>query len=538
MIVLALGVIGLVAPSSRTLQLWPDRSTGVTSALLEGMPAHADPQVFPFGVQRISAGDVVRARTYLHFPLDVFSPGTEILHATLYVYVDSVSDTGEATFGAYRVLEPWGEEGWGDDTTTWPALLAVPIADTVARFDVVTPTLRVSTPTPAATSILTPTPALTPTDTSALFSKPAGHGLVQGTMVTIDPPSVNVALGATTEVDIYIENVTDLYSAEVYMTFNPAVLEVIDADPDTLGVQIEPGTFFNLESVELNEVLQDDEEVGEIGEIYFTTYQEEPVNGSGVLATITFRAGEDVGTSDIDFDYVFLDDYNHDPIDADIHIQNGSVTVSTPTPTPTLTPTSTSTSTPGPTPTPTHIPTPGPSPTSASTSTSGPTPTSPTSPLPTPPPESGPTPTSPTSPLPTPSPIPTTPTSPLSPTVPVVALQQGGGTWLTWDVTALMRAWEAGEVPNHGLALAPAPDPDADPETAGDLLVARWLPADDPGTRPYLIVEFEVHPVTPTPAATPVPILPPAGGPMEWGAVGLLLVGVVLLALGLAARRR
>ena len=117
-----------------------------------------------------------------------------------------------------------------------------------------------------------------------------------------------------------------------------------------------------------------------------------------------------------------------------------------------------------------------------------------------------------------------------------MALQQGAGTWLTWDVTALMRAWQAGEATNHGLALAPAPDPDADPETTGDLLVAHWLPADDPSTRPYLIVEFEVHPVTPTP--TPVPILPPAGGTVGWWGAGLLLVGVVLLALGLAVRRR
>lgn len=116
-----------------------------------------------------------------------------------------------------------------------------------------------------------------------------------------------------------------------------------------------------------------------------------------------------------------------------------------------------------------------------------------------------------------------------------MALQQGAGTWLTWDVTALMRAWQAGEATNHGLALAPAPDPDADPETTGDLLVAHWLPADDPSTRPYLIVQFEVHPVTPTP--TPVPILPPAGGTVGWCGAGLLLVGVVLFVLGLAVRR-
>jgi len=119
-----------------------------------------------------------------------------------------------------------------------------------------------------------------------------------------------------------------------------------------------------------------------------------------------------------------------------------------------------------------------------------------------------------------------------------MALQQTAGTWLMWDITALMRAWQAREVPNDGLALAPAPDPDADPEIVGDLLVARWLSVDDPVTRPYLIVEFEVHPVTPTPTATPVPVLPPAGGPVGWWSTGLLLIGAALLILGLVTWRR
>ena len=101
-----------------------------------------------------------------------------------------------------------------------------------------------------------------------------------------------------------------------------------------------------------------------------------------------------------------------------------------------------------------------------------------------------------------------------------------------------MRAWYAGEVPNHGLALAPAPDPDAGPETAGDLLVARWLAVNDFSTKPYIIAEFEVHPVTPTPTATPAPLLPPAGSTVGWRGVGWLLVGAALLILGLAGRRR
>jgi hypothetical protein len=126
-----------------------------------------------------------------------------------------------------------------------------------------------------------------------------------------------------------------------------------------------------------------------------------------------------------------------------------------------------------------------------------------------------------------------------------VELGQVAGTWLTWDVTVLMRAWHAGEVPNDGLALAPAPDPDAAPGAENDLLVARWLAAADPDTLPNVVVEFEVHPVTPTPTqpssplATPtnVPVLPSAGSHVGWGNAGLLLAGVGLLTLGLIVRQ-
>ena len=104
---------------------------------------------------------------------------------------------------------------------------------------------------------------------------------------------------------------------------------------------------------------------------------------------------------------------------------------------------------------------------------------------------------------------------------------------MAWDVTALMRAWLAGQVSDDGLALASAPKPDADPETAGDLLVARQLSADDPDTRPYLIVEVERRPVTPT----PVPSLPPAGRHGGWRAAGWLLIGAAVVLLGLTLLR-
>ncbi len=340
-IVLALGAVGLGTPSSRVLQVWPDRSVGVTSGLLEGSAEYDATQVLPFGVCYASGGDDVQARTYLHFPLDVFPPGTEILHATLHVYVDAGSGSGEATMGAYRVLEEWEEEDWGGDPATWPVLLTSPMAIETVHLDVEAPTLPGFTPT--ATFALTPSPTSMP--------------------------------GAT----------------------------------------------------------------------------------------------------------------------------------STPEATPSTTPTPTSPSS--------SLPTPTSSTSSLPTPTAGPT-TLPTS-----------TPSTSTPPSPTPS-----PSSP----GPVVPLGQAAGVWLEWDVTALMRAWMVGEVSDYGLALAPAPSPDAGTETAGDLLVAHWLATDDPETKPYLVADFIVNPVTPTPA----PMLPSAGGAGRLSAAGVLLVGAALLVLGLAARRR
>jgi hypothetical protein len=335
------------------MQIWPDRSQGAAFGQLEGPTDQA--AALPFGVYRTSTGEIARARTYLHFPLDVFPPGSEILHATLYVYVDSSAGGGAAMFGVYRPLEPWDEGIWGSDPAGWPALLTSPIA-------------------------LTTTFAFTATHFAAAVRKPL--------LASVPVAASTLALSARSE----------------------AVSSEAPATPPTSPLDTSPLT--------------------------------------------------------------------------------------TPTPpTPTPTPAATSTASPQ--------------------STLRPTSQATASPRPT---------------------LPPAPTAVPGAAPPVVALQQTAGTWLTWDVTALARAWLAREVADEGLALAAAPNPDAGPEAAGNLLVARWLTADDPITRPYLIAEIVVHPVTPT----PIVLLPRAGSPPtgQWSGTLLLVAGAVLLALGLAVRGR
>lgn len=203
---------------------------------------------------------------------------------------------------------------------------------------------------------------------------PIRYGLAQGTTVVLSPASGEVAVGATTTVDIFVQDVTGLYGAEVHLTFDPALLNVVDADTAMEGVQIEVGTYLTPYFLAKNVV---DQATGKIDFAVSQGPSDQPVSGSGVLARVTFQ-GEAAGTSTISFDSVILSDIEGQQISAGT--QNGSLTVTTQaTPTETSTPepspTSTATPTPGPTPTHTATPTVGPTPTPTSTSTPGPTPT-------------------------------------------------------------------------------------------------------------------------------------------------------------------
>ncbi|MCP4543685.1 MAG: hypothetical protein GY832_41760 [Chloroflexi bacterium] len=321
-------LIGPMSPAGaqdfQNLQVWPDHSIGVTSGLLGEASTHVSTEVFPLGSYHTPEDNVAYARTYLRFPLDVFPPGTEILHATLYVYVDGSSSEGEANLGVYRTLDLWEDIDtvWSSDPNDWPSLLTSPLAVAPVRIGVITPTSAISAVVPTSTPSPLPTATLAPTATST---------------------------------------------------------------PTTFG---------------------------------------------------------------------------------------------------------------SPLPTPTSMPTPTPSP-----------------------------------------PIQTFPMS-------VVPLGQVPGTWITWDVTVLIRAWLEGEISNDGLAIASAPDPNAGAEMIDDLLVVRWLTTADPDTRPHIIAEFEVRPVTPTPPPSPlatptsVPVLPPAGSSVGGWSVGLLFAGIMFLILGLISWKK
>jgi len=145
----------------------------------------------------------------------------------------------------------------------------------------------------------------------------------QTARVLVSPPSQEIDLGETATVDIRIEDVDGLYGAEVELSYDPTRLEVQDADLERPGIQIQPGTFPDPSQgfAGQNSV---DEEAGIIKYAVTLKRPAPPVNGSGVLATITFRAIRE-GESRLVFNEVLLANMRSEPIEATS--QDGTITV-------------------------------------------------------------------------------------------------------------------------------------------------------------------------------------------------------------------
>jgi hypothetical protein len=170
---------------------------GIASELLEGTESHANAQVFPFGVLNLSSGEVVEARTYLHFPAGVFPLGTQVKQATLYVYVDSTSDLEGAAFGVYRVLEPWEAIDWDGDPDTWPVLLSSPIA--ITEVDFAEESLLPAPAVPKLAMILSQeSPLATPTSPSSGLPTPAVTRTADPTATSTPKPTLDTSPGAAT----------------------------------------------------------------------------------------------------------------------------------------------------------------------------------------------------------------------------------------------------------------------------------------------------------------------------------------------------
>jgi hypothetical protein len=97
----------------------------------------------------------------------------------------------------------------------------------------------------------------------------------------------------TLVVDVIAAEVTDLYGVEFRLNYDPAVLSILDAQPDQEGSQIEPGTMLPVEQgfVVLNAV---DQTAGTVTFAMTLLNPAPAVSGQGSLGRVTFNILQDV----------------------------------------------------------------------------------------------------------------------------------------------------------------------------------------------------------------------------------------------------
>jgi len=123
--------------------------------------------------------------------------------------------------------------------------------------------------------------------------------LASASTLAISPTSNALTVGSTTTATIMLDTTGQaIYGVDIYsLHFNPAVLQVVDADGATAGIQIAPGTL--MASTQYNSV---NNAAGTIQFSQTPSTGASNFTGSGILATITFQAIAS-GTSNLTFDF-------------------------------------------------------------------------------------------------------------------------------------------------------------------------------------------------------------------------------------------
>lgn len=116
-------------------------------------------------------------------------------------------------------------------------------------------------------------------------------------IVRPDPLKASVAVGQIITINLYVQDVTDLYGADVRLSFDPELLQVVDDAPGTPGVQITPlSSFlkpdFVVRKKACNGVDPSDPDCTGSGLVWYAATQvnpSQPASGSGPLAAVRFK---------------------------------------------------------------------------------------------------------------------------------------------------------------------------------------------------------------------------------------------------------
>ncbi len=130
-------------------------------------------------------------------------------------------------------------------------------------------------------------------DLSAYRSTASGLPQSQ-TVIKIMPQTLKLKVDETAKIDLTIDQVSGLYGIELHLKFDPNVIQVIDAQPDQKGIQIQAGDMPIPDFIVLNTA---DNVNGTIDYAVTQLPPNPPGEGNGVIASLTIRAKKAAATN-------------------------------------------------------------------------------------------------------------------------------------------------------------------------------------------------------------------------------------------------
>lgn len=120
----------------------------------------------------------------------------------------------------------------------------------------------------------------------ALPAAAQGDAILRG-----EPAVLEIAVGESAGLNIVLADARDVYALDVRATYDPQVVEVVDADPGQDDIQLVPGTFLRPDFVARNGA---DNTAGALRYAITQVNPTAPASGAGVVFTVQFR-GKTVG---------------------------------------------------------------------------------------------------------------------------------------------------------------------------------------------------------------------------------------------------